>query len=113
MAQDPARLTKLFEKLGVMGPEVDDGRRPIPPTPASPPTSAAGSEARAGQASESAGGASGDGGMDWWWAIPGVAVGAAGALLLRGPLAERLAPLASLRARRPHEEGPRQELRDV
>ncbi|MCX4669400.1 hypothetical protein OG453_22430 [Streptomyces sp. NBC_01381] len=114
-APEPARLTKLFEKLGVMGPEAEDGRQAIPPTPASPPSAAADSEAEAGagQASEPTRGTPGDRGAGWWWAIPGVAVGAAGALLLRGSLAKRRSPLALLRARRPHEEGPRQELRDV
>ncbi|MGW7085657.1 hypothetical protein ACWGH2_19495 [Streptomyces sp. NPDC054871] len=104
-AKDPARLTKLFDKLGVMGPEEDGGRQGMAPAPASGRTDGASGD-----------GTSGDGGTDWWWAIPGAAAGAAGALLLRGPLAERralLPPLASLRGRRPHEDGPRQELRDV
>ncbi|MEU6761442.1 hypothetical protein ABZ916_02860 [Streptomyces sp. NPDC046853] len=114
-AKDPARLTALFKKLGVMGAPSDDGRRgpapgaggadPAPPAP----------EAGTGQAATGrAEGTRGDGGTDWWWAIPGAAGGAAGALLLRGPLAERRPLLAWLRGRRrPHEDGPRQELRDL
>lgn len=123
-AKDPARLTALFKKLGVMGAPTDKGNQAIAPgaDPAPPPKSAldtdsdSGSEAKPEQAAAASGrtdGAPGDGGAGWWWAIPGAAVGAVGALLLRGPLVERRRVLASLRGRRPHEDGPRQELRDV
>ncbi|MEV0525301.1 hypothetical protein AB0I66_17910 [Streptomyces sp. NPDC050439] len=120
-AKDPAHLTALFKKLGVLGPPTDKGNQAIGPgsdsTP--PPTSSSkaedGAGAGAGQAAASGGTdvSPGDGGTDWWWAIPGAAAGAAGALLLRGPLAGRRPLLASLRGRRPHEGGPRQELRDL
>ncbi|WP_367044429.1 hypothetical protein [Streptomyces sp. Je 1-332] len=117
-AKDPARLTALFEKLGVMGAVTDKGRHAIPPSPEStpPPESSAASGPRAGTgqaASDRTHAAPGDDGTDWWWAIPGGAAGAAGVLLLRGPLAERRSLLASPRGRRAHEDGPRQELRDV
>ncbi|MWA13109.1 hypothetical protein E5671_28740 [Streptomyces sp. BA2] len=114
-AKDPARLTKLFDKLGVMGPEEDGGRQGIAPAPASGRTDGASGDGASGDGA-SGDGASGRGGTDWWWAIPGAAAGAAGVLLLRGPIAERrplLPLLASLRGRRPHEDGPRQELRDL
>ncbi|MGW6056361.1 hypothetical protein [Streptomyces sp. NPDC055189] len=116
-AKDPARLTALFKKLGVMGAPSDDGNQAIAPdsdgagsTPPSASTPTAGSEQAASGRTD---GTPGDGGTDWWWAIPGAAAGAAGVLLLRGPLAERRPFLASLRGRRPHEDGPRQELRDL
>lgn len=127
-AKDPARLTALFKKLGVMGAPTDKGNQAIAPgaDPAPPPKSAldtdtgsgsgSGSEAKPEQAAAASGpsdGAPGDGGAGWWWAIPGAAAGAVGALLLRGPLVERRRLLALLRGRRPHEDGPRQELRDV
>ncbi|MEV6755975.1 hypothetical protein [Streptomyces sp. NPDC051214] len=116
-AKDPAHLTALFKKLGVLGPPTDKGNQAIgpgsdsnpPPTPASEAEAEAGAGAEAGAESGQAaarGGTDvtpGDGGTDWWWAIPGAAAGAAGALLLRG----------SLVGRRPHEGGPRQELRDL
>ncbi|MEW1924662.1 hypothetical protein [Streptomyces sp. NPDC088360] len=98
-AKDPARLTALFKKLGVMGAAAARGNQATAPeTDAAPPPTTA---------SARADGIPGDGGTDWWWAIPGAAAGAAVALLLRGPF------LASLRGRRLHEDGPRQELRDV
>lgn len=117
-AKDPARLTALFEKLGVMGAPSDDGSRAVAPgaggagpdvaDPAPPSASTPG--AGSGQAATGrADGTRGDGGTDWWWAIPGAAAGAAGALLLR----ERRSLPAALRGRRPHEDGPRQELRDL
>lgn len=112
-AKEPARLTALFKKLGVLGPPTDKGSHAIPPEADStrPPTSA--SETGAAQAAASGGAdvAPGDDGTDWWWAIPGAAAGAAGVLLLRGPLAGRRPLLASLRGRRAQEDGPRQELR--
>ncbi|MFC8130096.1 hypothetical protein [Streptomyces sp. NPDC057302] len=113
-AKDPARLTALFKKLGVMGAPADGGNQAIPPgaDSAPPPTSAskAGPEGAAGARAD---GTPGDGGTDWWWAMAGAGAGAAGALLLRGPFTRRRALLSSLRGRRPHEDGPRQELRDV
>ncbi|MGW6025924.1 hypothetical protein [Streptomyces sp. NPDC055099] len=114
-AKDPARLTALFDKLGVLGPPTDRGNRAIGPGSDSTPPPTSASETGAGQAAASGGTdvTPGDGGTDWWWAIPGAAAGAAGALLLRGPLAGRRPLLASLRGRRPHEGGPRQELRDL
>ncbi|MEU3740763.1 hypothetical protein AB0E78_27335 [Streptomyces sp. NPDC032198] len=113
-AKDPARLTALFKKLGVMGAPSDKGNQAIPPRADLVPSPTSASQAGDGQAASGrADGIRGDGGTDWWWVIPGVAAGAAGALLLRGPLTERRPLLASLRGRRPHEEGPRQELRDL
>ncbi|MGW0904070.1 hypothetical protein [Streptomyces sp. NPDC002853] len=114
-AKDPARLTALFKKLGVLGPPSDKGGHAISPGADSspPPTPASGAEAGRTAAGGGADVTPGDGGTDWWWAIPGAAAGAAGALLLRGPLAGRRPLLASLRGRRPHEGEPRQELRDL
>ncbi|UQT56769.1 hypothetical protein M4V62_17615 [Streptomyces durmitorensis] len=114
-AEDPARLTALFKKLGVMGASADGGNQAIPPrTDADPPPTTAPEAAGPGQAATArADDASGDSGTDWWWAAGGVAAGAAGALLLRGPLTKRRSFLVSLRGRRSHEDGPRQELRDV
>lgn len=119
-AKDPARLTALFKKLGVMGAPTGKGNQGIAPEAdsAPPPTSASTSDSASEAEPEQAAsgrtdGVPGDGGAGWWWAIPGAAAGAVGALLLRGPLVERRRVLASLRGRRPHEDGPRQELRDV
>ncbi|WP_371527644.1 hypothetical protein OG302_17410 [Streptomyces sp. NBC_01283] len=113
-AKDPARLTALFKRLGVMGAPSDKGNQAIPPRADLVPSPTPASQAGDGQAASGrANGIPGDGGTDWWWVIPGVAAGAAGALLLRGPLAERRPLLASLRGRRLHEDGPRQELRDL
>ncbi|MFI6091613.1 hypothetical protein [Streptomyces sp. NPDC051218] len=117
-AKDPTRLTALFKKLGVLGATADRGRHAIPPRPESTPpqesTAASGPRAGSGQAAgDRSHAAPGDDSTDWWWAIPGGAAGAAGVLLLRGPLAERRSLLASPRGRRAHENGPRQELRDV
>ncbi|MGW5738267.1 MULTISPECIES: hypothetical protein [Streptomyces] len=117
-AKDPARLTALFKKLGVMGASTGGGNQPIRPEadaggpPASPPAAedGDGDGQAAGDRSDVP---QGFGGAGWWWAIPGAAVGAVGALLLRGPLTERRALLASLRGRRRHDGGPRQELRDL
>ncbi|MGW7067764.1 hypothetical protein ACWGII_18020 [Streptomyces sp. NPDC054855] len=108
-AKDPLRLTALFEKLGVLGPAKAEGGHAAPPEADSAPPSASGSEAASGRGD----GAPGDGGTGWWWAIPGAAAGAVGALLLREPFAGRRPLLASLRGRRPHEDGPRQELRGL
>lgn len=120
-AKDPARLTALFKRLGVMGAPADkgrgrgDGSGARPPGADSPlPSAAAGGRDGNGQAASGRTGDSpGAGGTDWWWAVPGAAAGAAGALLLRAPLAGRRPLLASLRERRPHEDGPRRELRDL
>lgn len=117
-AKDPARLTALFKKLGVMGAPTGKGNQGIAPEAdsAPPPTSASTSDSDSEAEQAASGrtdGVPGDGGAGWWWAIPGAAAGAVGALLLRGPLVERRRVLASLRGRRPHEDGPRQELRDV
>ncbi|MFH8488158.1 hypothetical protein [Streptomyces longisporoflavus] len=120
-AENPARLTALFKKLGVMGPPRadgnragDDGNRARGPGAGSTPPSASAPEAGPEQvATGRADGTPGDGGTDWWWAIPGAAAGAAGVLLLRGPLTEHRPFPASLRGRRPPEDGPWQELRDL
>lgn len=113
-ARDPARLTALFKKLGVMGAPTDKGNQAISPGVDSAPPPASASNAKPEQAASArTDGAPGDGGAGWWWAIPGAAAGAVGALLLRGPLVERRSFLAPVRGRRPHEDGPRQELRDV
>ncbi|MFJ9582918.1 hypothetical protein [Streptomyces acidicola] len=116
-AERPEELRSLLTDLGVMGkapktegedanasagrPSHDDVTA-APATNDSPP-------ARAAAASTGLG-------TNWWWAIPGLAVGAALALALR-PLAVRAGWLPSTQWRtgwRHHREpGPRQELRDI
>lgn len=48
----------------------------------------------------------------WWWALPGLTIGAALALLIR-PWATHLPATVAAASWRRREEGPRQELRDV
>ncbi|TGB09443.1 hypothetical protein, partial [Streptomyces sp. MZ04] len=61
-AKEPARLTGLLKKLGVMGQKSDEGRPGIAPAPASTPPPAQAASGRTG-------GSAGEGGTDWWWAI--------------------------------------------
>lgn len=122
-AEDPARLTALFKRLRVMGAPADKGKgrgrgdgsgaRPPGADSPLPSAAAAGRDGNGQAASGRTGDSPGAGGTDWWWAVPGAAAGAAGALLLRAALAGRRPLLASLRERRPHEDGPRRELRDL
>ncbi|WP_329118339.1 hypothetical protein [Streptomyces sp. NBC_01465] len=98
-ADQPARLKALLKKLGMMGPVSDKGSGPVPP--ADDPTSPTTRTATVSVSTPDKG--SGDT-TDWWWAIPGLAVGAGLALGLR-PFVVRL--LARPRG------GTRQELRDV
>lgn len=130
-AESPAALLRLLKSLGLMGPLSRDATGGIHPE-AVEDSSATQEEATSGTpAGESAG--TGEDGTriapmssagpglteNWWWAMPGLAAGALLALLLR-PLAPRLRTSTSSRGlaamtfrRRPGEEAPRQELRDL
>ncbi|MET8244842.1 hypothetical protein ABZV31_10730 [Streptomyces sp. NPDC005202] len=122
-AEQPSRLRALLKKLGVMGKASGQGYTGIFPAPwqsdtatpgadagAATPDAARGTatpDAAAGRAALPSGApGTGDGGTDWWWAIPGAAAGA----VLAGPFTSRL-PFERLR--RGQDPGPRQELRDV
>ncbi|MFD0550878.1 hypothetical protein ACFQ0X_18060 [Streptomyces rectiviolaceus] len=75
-AKDPARLTALFKKLGVMGAPTDKGDHAIAPgADSAPPPTSASETAPEQAASGRTAGPPGDGGTDWWWAIPGAAAG--------------------------------------
>jgi hypothetical protein len=110
-AEHPDRLRALLTKLGVMGKISSEGYGGIFPAPWQSETPAATApdtpetEIETATLRAGAPGAADD--TDWWWALPGAAVGAVLALVLR-PLTPRL-PWARLR----RERGPRQELRDV
>jgi hypothetical protein len=105
-AADPARLRALLKKLGVMGKAVNSGYVDVLPVPWQPDVAATpDTEAEAAPQPVAA---SGSGGTDWWWTLPGAAAGAVLALVLR-PLVARLPD----RLRREREPGPRQELRDM
>ncbi|MFI7317981.1 hypothetical protein [Streptomyces venezuelae] len=98
-AKEPERLVSLFKELGLLGKASDKGAAGTAPHSRVSPDAAGG-------------GGPGDSGTDWWWAIPGAGAGAVTALLLRGRVTGRWAAVSAWR-RRPHEPGPRQELRDL
>ncbi|MFD6437062.1 hypothetical protein [Streptomyces venezuelae] len=113
-AKEPERLVSLFKELGLLGKASDRGSPGIAPqSQVSPEPSGSGTSGDGDAPLAAVGGSGpGGGGTDWWWAIPGAGVGAAAALLLRGPVAGRWAAVSAWR-RRPDEPGPRQELRDL
>ena len=86
-----------------MGNAYGEGRA-IFPAPGQEPGSDAGAVATETAVARSS---TADDGTEWWWALPGLAVGAVLALVLR-PFALRM---RGDRVRR--ERGPRQELRDL
>ncbi|MFE0249722.1 hypothetical protein [Streptomyces sp. NPDC059010] len=128
-ADHPARLRALLTKLDLMGKAPGEGGSAVSPPSPSPsrepgtddgaknPSAAADAADEATEASPAqAGSAEGPGsgsasgwgdGTGWWWSLPGAALGAVLALVLR-PFLTRL-PLDRLRG----EPGPSQELRDV
>ncbi|MER7661329.1 MULTISPECIES: hypothetical protein [unclassified Streptomyces] len=114
-ARQPAELTTLFTKLGLMGEKSSGaGVAQFPPAwggeqqRAPEPADAAG----AGSAGASAAAArASDGTEGWWWAIPGLVGGAALALVLR-PVVSRLPRPPFGRGDGTRETGPRQQLLD-
>lgn len=112
-AEKPDELRSLLTDLGVMS-EHPEGTNPNSgPNDASDDISAATPPDAGETPATTATAATGaDDGTDWWWAIPGLAAGAALALLLR-PFAARLPGALPLGRGRERDVGPRQELRDV
>ncbi|MFF4524880.1 hypothetical protein [Streptomyces bluensis] len=114
-AERPEELRSLLTDLGVMGQAPKNWRANAP---ADRPSGDDDTTAPAtnGNSSATAAAASTDLGTNWWWAIPGLAVGSALALALH-PLAVRAGwpPSTHWRTwwRHRREPGPRQELRDV
>ncbi|MFD7446847.1 hypothetical protein [Streptomyces sp. NPDC059909] len=107
-ATEPAALTTLLKKLGVMGQRSGEhGGQGIPPQSSweggGATTEAAAPAARAA--------ATGDR-TDWWWAIPGLAAGTALGLALR-PLAARLPRPPFGNRGEDRDPGPRRQLLDV
>ncbi|WP_344071286.1 hypothetical protein [Streptomyces crystallinus] len=118
-AKRPAELRALLRKLGVTGPVTGQGSPGVAPqqwtTPPAEPEDTPAPEAEGGRAEEAARtglSASTDStSAGWWWALPGLIVGAALALLIR-PWATRL-PATVTASWRARDDGPRQELRDM
>ncbi|PWI10968.1 hypothetical protein DIZ27_08905 [Streptomyces sp. NWU339] len=118
-AEHPSDVHKFLFDLGVMGKTTGTGSAPDNyPAPWQTEQAGAGTE-QAGPgadqdataaASETRAAPATDDGTDWWWAIPGLAAGAALALVLR-PYVTRL-PLIRRREDR-EDPGPRQELLDA
>lgn len=111
-AKEPERLVSLFKELGLMGKASDRGTSGIAPGSETVPEPSAPEKSAGEQKAAAGGGGPGTTGSEWWWAIPGAGAGAVAALLLQRPVTERWAAAAAWR-RRPHEPGPRQELRDL
>ncbi|QEU92303.1 hypothetical protein CP970_16575 [Streptomyces kanamyceticus] len=109
-AKGPERLRSLFKQMGLLGKASQEGSSGIAPDSLETPAAPEKSTDQQAAAAKGDGGGSSD--TDWRWAIPGAGAGAAAALLLRGPVAEGWAAATTWR-RRPHEPGPRQELRDL
>ncbi|WHM41262.1 hypothetical protein [Streptomyces sp. BPTC-684] len=113
-AQRPAELRALLKKLGVMGPVTGSGSTGVAPQEwTTPPVEPEQGQGREETATITAGkNVSTDStATGWWWALPGLTIGAALALLIR-PWATRL-PATVATSWRGRDDGPRQELRDV
>ncbi|WP_328754668.1 hypothetical protein OHA28_21680 [Streptomyces sp. NBC_00269] len=120
-ARKPAELRALLKDLGVMGARSEKGGSPIFPVPwqspdrskealgGAPAPAADGRDAGPSEGARASAVGS-HGGVDWWWAIPGLVAGAALALVLR-PLADRL-PGRRGTGGTPPDAGPRQQLID-
>ncbi|WP_351229360.1 hypothetical protein [Streptomyces sp. NPDC002133] len=106
-ATEPAALTALLKKLGVMGRRSSEHGQGIPPH-SSWEGDGASPEAAPPATASAAGGADPAG---WWWAIPGLAAGTVVGLVLR-PLAARL-PRPPFTRREDREPGPRGQLLDL
>ncbi|NUO45660.1 MAG: hypothetical protein HOV82_26945 [Streptomyces sp.] len=108
-ARQPAVLRDLLKNLGVMGKATDGDSAVEYPPPWDTDGMAAEASQRpdptlaAGPAQPSGSGAGG--GTDWWWALPGIAAGVGGTLLIRRAAARQKAG--------PPREEPRQELIDL
>ncbi|GGP72518.1 hypothetical protein GCM10010278_58430 [Streptomyces melanogenes] len=111
-SQSPAELRALLKKLGVMGPVTGTGSTGVAPQewttpPAEPePEQVESATITAGKSASTNSTTTG-----WWWALPGLTIGAALALLIR-PWATHL-PATVTASWRNRDKGPRQELRDV
>ncbi|WP_328861524.1 hypothetical protein [Streptomyces sp. NBC_00306] len=119
-ARQPAELTALFTKLGLMGeknggagvaqfPPARDGEQQPAPGPAEEPAEEAAGAGSA--AAPTAAARTSDGTEGWWWAIPGLVGGAVLALVLR-PVVSRLRRPPFGRGDGTRETGPRQQLLD-
>ncbi|MEU0407009.1 hypothetical protein ABZ307_04160 [Streptomyces griseorubiginosus] len=107
---NPTQLRSLLEDLGVMGATSGEGHAIFPepgPEPGQEQEQGAQSDAGAAENSASVVRSSAEAGVQWWWALPGLAAGAVLTLVLR-PFVLRM---RWERLRR--DPGPRQELRDV
>ncbi|PWI17597.1 hypothetical protein DI272_28100 [Streptomyces sp. Act143] len=110
-AQRPAVLRELLKDLGVMG-KPTDGDYPVeypPPwdmygTAAAAPEATRSTDPALAAAPADRESGSGDG-TDWWWALPGLAAGVGGTLLIRRA--------ADRQEAGPPREEPRQELIDL
>lgn len=111
-ARQPAELSGLFKKLGLMGKTSGGaGVAEYPPAWEDGQAQDQGqSQQEAEPATAPAAGPSSDTTTGWWWAIPGLAAGAALTLVLR-PMASRLPRPPFGRGGTP-EPGPRQQLLD-
>ncbi|MFD9221226.1 hypothetical protein ACFWDI_14710 [Streptomyces sp. NPDC060064] len=116
-ARNPAELTRLFKKLGLMGKKSGgSGVAMFPPAWGEEQGQDRGGSSEAAappqeERRQPAAAAAGDGTTDWWWAISGLAAGAVLALVLR-PVASRLPRPPFGRGGGTPETGPRQELLD-
>ncbi|MET9149854.1 hypothetical protein ABZX82_01025 [Streptomyces griseoflavus] len=107
-AEHPRDVRTFLFALGVMGETAGSGSAPgIYPGPWETESAGPGTERDTAVSGTPAAAGAGDG-ADWWWAIPGVAVGAALALVLR-PYVKRWPAMR----RQKGDPGPRQELLDV
>ncbi|MFI9581084.1 hypothetical protein ACIHCQ_04440 [Streptomyces sp. NPDC052236] len=114
-AQEPAKLTRLLKKLGVMGKKTGEGGTNLyPPTweQGDEGTASTGATAPDTRQDNAAAASAGDDTTDWWWAIPGLVAGAALTLVAR-PMVARLPRPPFGRGGTPEPEpGPRQQLLD-
>lgn len=112
-AERPAELRALLKKLGVMGPVTGSGATGVAPQEwTTPPAEPERGEEETATITAGKSVATDSTTTGWWWALPGLTIGAALALLIR-PWATHLPATVAAASWRRREEGPRQELRDV